>query len=190
MIFREPFVAGLLAVILTLTAAACRGQPDSEPPVAGGTTLTTPVAARTQPATSSPQPDVPAPAAPEPVPPDPPSAPDDPQPAPVRCATEPVAVAPTREGLTRIGAKKCKVCHRVQFSSWAESAHASCTPPLDCESCHGSGSEYKGLKIMKDPERSRAAGLVDPDSAFCQERCHFSGWQDEMLTRAHAHQEN
>jgi hypothetical protein len=97
-----------------------------------------------------------------------------------------VEVAATRPGLTRIGAAKCKLCHKVQHASWSESAHAKRTPPLDCEGCHGPGSEYKGLNVMKDPEKARAAGLVDPTEAFCS-RCHTSGWSDDMLQRAHAH---
>lgn len=97
-----------------------------------------------------------------------------------------IAVAATKSGLTRIGAEKCKVCHKVQFASWADTAHARRTPPLDCESCHGPGSEYKALAIMKDPEKARAAGLVIPTATFCA-KCHTSGWKDDMLKKAHAH---
>ncbi len=98
----------------------------------------------------------------------------------------PIAVAATKAGLTRIGADKCKVCHKVQYASWAETAHARRTPPLDCESCHGAGSEYKSLTIMKDPEKAKAAGLVMPTATFCAS-CHKSGWKDDMLRKAHAH---
>jgi hypothetical protein len=97
-----------------------------------------------------------------------------------------VEVKATKEGLTRIGAAKCKTCHVVQFKSWSEGAHAKRTPPLDCESCHGAGSEYKALAVMKDPAKARAAGLVMPGREFCA-TCHRSGWTDDMLTRAHAH---
>jgi hypothetical protein len=100
-----------------------------------------------------------------------------------------VAVADTKPGLTRVGATKCKVCHKVQYASWVESKHADRTPPLDCESCHGSGSEYKKKSIMKDPEIARAAGLVIPEKSFCV-GCHQDDWQDDMLERAHAHKED
>jgi hypothetical protein len=97
-----------------------------------------------------------------------------------------IAVAATRAGLTRIGAEKCKTCHKVQFASWAETAHAKRTPPLDCESCHGPGSEYKSLAVMKDPEKAKAAGLVNPTATFCAS-CHARGWKGDMLRKAHAH---
>jgi hypothetical protein len=97
-----------------------------------------------------------------------------------------IAVAATRAGLTRIGAEKCKICHKVQFASWVETAHAKRTPPLDCESCHGPGSEYKALAVMKDPEKAKAAGLVIPTATFCAS-CHARGWKDDMLRKAHAH---
>lgn len=100
-----------------------------------------------------------------------------------------VAVADTKSGLTRIGATKCKMCHKVQYASWADSKHAALTPPLDCESCHGSGSEYKKKSIMEDPEMARAAGLVMPGKAFCGS-CHQDDWQDDMLERSHAHKED
>lgn len=100
-----------------------------------------------------------------------------------------VTVADTKPGLTRIGATKCKICHKVQYASWAESKHAERNPPLGCESCHGSGSEYKKKSIMEDPELARAAGLVMPDEAFCA-RCHRDDWQEGMLERAHAHKDD
>jgi len=100
-----------------------------------------------------------------------------------------VAVVDTKPGLTRVGATKCKVCHKSQYASWVESKHAERTPPLDCESCHGSGSEYKKKSIMQDPEIARAAGLVIPEKSFCV-GCHQDDWQDDMLERVHAHQED
>lgn len=97
-----------------------------------------------------------------------------------------VAVSPAKTGLTRIGAEKCKLCHKAQYSSWATSAHARRTPPLDCESCHGPGSEYKALTVMKDPAKAKAAGLVQPDAAFCG-KCHKGKWDPALLGKAHAH---
>jgi hypothetical protein len=100
----------------------------------------------------------------------------------------PVRVAPTKDGLTYVGPEKCNVCHKVQYASWMEMKHASLTPALDCESCHGPGSAYRPLKIMKDPAAAREAGLVIPTATFCK-TCHVGGWDDTMLKKAHAHKE-
>lgn len=97
-----------------------------------------------------------------------------------------VAVSPAKAGLTRVGAEKCKLCHKAQYSSWAISAHARRTPPLDCESCHGPGSEYRTPTVMKDPAKAKAAGLVQPDAAFCV-KCHKGKWDPALLGKAHAH---
>jgi hypothetical protein len=97
-----------------------------------------------------------------------------------------VEVGTTLAGLTRIGATKCKICHKVQYASWAESPHGKRTPPLDCEGCHGPGSAYKGKKVMEDPAAARAAGMVIPERSFC-EQCHKGGWTDDLLTRTHEH---
>jgi hypothetical protein len=105
---------------------------------------------------------------------------------PVVRAADRVEVAPTREGLTRIGAAKCKMCHKVEFESWSASAHAAQTPALDCESCHGPGSEYKSMAVMKDPAKAEAAGLVLPDATFCTESCHQAEWQPDWIGKAHA----
>ncbi len=99
-----------------------------------------------------------------------------------------IAVEATRPGLTRVGAAKCGVCHKLQYASWSDTAHAKRHPPLDCESCHGPGSEYKSLSVMKDVEKAKAAGLVLPDATFCK-TCHRQGWSDGQLQKAHAHKE-
>jgi len=100
----------------------------------------------------------------------------------------PVRVEPTKADLAYVGVDKCKVCHKIQYASWLESKHASLAPPLDCESCHGPGSGYRSLTVMKDPAAAREAGLVIPEAAFCK-TCHVGGWSDAMLKKAHAHKE-
>jgi len=97
-----------------------------------------------------------------------------------------VAVKPGKAGLGKVGNNACKMCHRVQFASWSETAHAKRNPPLDCESCHGPGSEYKAMATMKDPAKASAAGLVRPGAPFCA-TCHKRGWSEGMLKKAHAH---
>jgi len=99
-----------------------------------------------------------------------------------------IFVEATRPGLTRVGAAKCGMCHKPQYASWSESAHAQREPPLACENCHGAGSEYKSLAVMKDAERAKAAGLVLPTATFCA-TCHREGWTDDQLLKAHAHKE-
>lgn len=99
-----------------------------------------------------------------------------------------IEVGATKAGLTRIGSEECGDCHDVQFTSWAEGPHAARKPPLDCEGCHGPGSEYKPKAIMKDPEKARAAGLVVPDKTFCG-KCHKRGVNDDLMKKVHAHEE-
>lgn len=47
------------------------------------------------------------------------------------------------------------------------------TQGVQCETCHGPGSEYKKMSIMKDKEQAIANGLLTPDEAFCK-GCHNS----------------
>ncbi|TAM53953.1 MAG: hypothetical protein EPN53_04650, partial [Acidobacteria bacterium] len=42
---------------------------------------------------------------------------------------------------------------------------------VQCEACHGAGSEYKTLSVMKDLAKAKAAGLVMPTQATCN-TCH------------------
>ncbi len=109
-----------------------------------------------------------------------------PVPAPIAEPGARIEVAATKEGLTRIGDAKCKMCHKIQHASWAESSHAALDPVLDCESCHGPGSEYKKMSIMKDREQALSAGMVMPEAAFCKS-CHTDDWDDDLLAASHEH---
>jgi nitrate/TMAO reductase-like tetraheme cytochrome c subunit len=95
-----------------------------------------------------------------------------------------------------IGVSKCKLCHKLQYDSWSKLAHAKALeavpeadrskpeclkchatggqadlPGVQCEACHGPGSEYKSIKVMKDKDAALAAGLVLPDEKTCK-GCH------------------
>lgn len=108
-----------------------------------------------------------------------------------------------------VGAKKCKTCHKLQYNSWLETPHAKAFDKLSdeekkkpecvkchttgttakgvllegiqCEACHGPGSDYKSPKIMSkkkwkaDPEGqlklALEAGLIIPTEKDCV-RCH------------------
>lgn len=101
-------------------------------------------------------------------------------------------------GPTFIGAQKCKMCHKIQYDSWAQTEHAKATDDakastqwkfeaaclschatnqdetlagVQCEACHGAGSDYKSIQIMKDRQKAVAAGLLIPTQATC-DGCH------------------
>jgi hypothetical protein len=201
----DPRQGFLIICFAALLVVACSGS--SEPASQEPTAVETPPAgeapahppapaAEPAPADPTPAPDpVPEPA-PEPVQPDPTpppvAAPSPPPAATTASMIDPggtIEVEAPKAGLTRIGAAKCKMCHKVQFTSWSESPHARRDPPLDCEGCHGPGSEYKGMTVMKDPEQATAAGLVRPGAEFCS-RCHAGEVTADLLARVHAHKEN
>jgi RecJ-like exonuclease len=89
---------------------------------------------------------------------------------------------------TKIGADKCKMCHKVQYESWQTSKHAA--KGLDCEGCHGAGSDYKTMSVMKNLEAAKKAGLIVPTMADCG-KCHGKGGVAAMtpalFTKSHAH---
>lgn len=97
-----------------------------------------------------------------------------------------------------IGAEKCKMCHKVQYDSWLTTRHAKATETakastkwkfdasclschatnkdealsgVQCEACHGPGSDYKTMSIMKDREKAVANGLIIPTQETCNS-CH------------------
>jgi len=101
-----------------------------------------------------------------------------------------------------ISAAKCKMCHKVSYASWEASAHAKAfdklkpeeaadpeclkchatgnkaeLPGVQCESCHGPGSDYKSMKVMKDHDASVAAGMIVPTEATCK-GCHENAPHD------------
>ncbi len=50
---------------------------------------------------------------------------------------------------------------------------------VQCEACHGPGSLYKKMSIMKDQEASVAAGLVIPTEETCL-KCHNNSHHEDM----------
>ncbi len=92
-------------------------------------------------------------------------------------------------------AEKCLKCHVTGYGVAAKLLEPgySVTDGVSCEACHGPGSEYGKLKIMKDKKLSIAAGLIEPNEKVCV-KCHnaespfFKGFKfDEMMKKiAHA----
>ena len=92
-------------------------------------------------------------------------------------------IIPPAAAHAKVGATKCKMCHRVQHESWAASAHAK--NDLDCEGCHGNGGDYWTASVMRDRAKATAAGLVIPTLASCK-RCHPDA-DAARFARVHAH---
>jgi hypothetical protein len=87
-----------------------------------------------------------------------------------------------------IGAEKCgKMCHKVEYESWAKTKHATSTPKTECETCHGNGADYMKMSVMKDPAAAKAAGLIaKPDKASCTAKCHKAAeFKDDMMAKVH-----
>jgi hypothetical protein len=102
-----------------------------------------------------------------------------------------VAGAPRAQEHAAVGADKCaKICHKVQFQSWAATKHATGDKKADCETCHGNGGDYMkiGLKKAKDPAAAKAAGLIaKPEAAMCA-KCHKPGEiTPDAMKKVHAH---
>ena len=82
--------------------------------------------------------------------------------------------AKAMEALTGDDAKnpKCLKCHSTAYSV-DKSLHMGIksTEGVSCESCHGPGSVYKSMSIMKDQAKSLANGMILPNEAVCK-KCH------------------
>jgi len=55
---------------------------------------------------------------------------------------------------------------------------------VQCETCHGAGSKYKSLSVMKNRERAVKKGLVVGDEKLCR-RCHNEqapSWDPQRFT--------
>ncbi len=69
---------------------------------------------------------------------------------------------------------KCLKCHTTGYGAGGygeKGMEAIDLAGVGCESCHGPGSEYKSMKVMKDHEASLAAGMIVPTEATCK-KCH------------------
>lgn len=68
---------------------------------------------------------------------------------------------------------KCLKCHVTAFDApeAMKDVKYSKAEGVSCETCHGPGSEYSTIKIMKDRQASIAAGLIIPDKSTCV-KCH------------------
>jgi len=71
--------------------------------------------------------------------------------------------------------EKCLKCHVAGYGVAANLLDStySVKDGVSCEACHGPGSEYGKLKIMKDKKLAMAAGLTIPDEKVCV-KCHNS----------------
>ncbi len=67
----------------------------------------------------------------------------------------------------------CLGCHSsgAQAEAWEKDDTFRLEDGVQCESCHGPGSEYMDEEIMRDPERARQAGLIMPTPDTCM-TCH------------------
>lgn len=88
---------------------------------------------------------------------------------------------------------KCLKCHttmgqtdpKLQYSLTKKEA-------VGCESCHGPGSDYKSMSIMKNREKAVAKGLIVPEEKVCK-ACHnadspdFKGFDYKEYVKKIAH---
>jgi hypothetical protein len=67
---------------------------------------------------------------------------------------------------------ECLGCHTVTADAKLFDAKFDVKDGVQCESCHGAGSAYKNMAIMKDKAKAAAAGLVMPaDEAATTKLC-------------------
>ena len=70
-------------------------------------------------------------------------------------------------------APQCVKCHVVGYGEDASLFTESFIKAdgVQCEACHGAGSDYLGLSVMKDKAKAIAAGLIIPTKETCV-KCH------------------
>lgn len=68
---------------------------------------------------------------------------------------------------------ECLRCHVTAFGVKDDLKEESfnIADGVQCETCHGPGSGYKGLTIMKDKQKAQEAGLIMPTEEICL-KCH------------------
>jgi hypothetical protein len=174
-------IPAVMALVLTLAACGEKKPQDAAAPQPPPAAAPAPAPVPAPEAKPAPAPAPPPEAKPAPAPkPDaaPPAAKPAPAPPP---ATKP---PPAASAHAKVGADKCKACHRVQHQSWATSPHAA--KGLDCEGCHGNGGDYWPAAVMRDRAKAAAAGLVTPTLASCR-KCHGAKTDAALFEKVHAH---
>ncbi len=94
-------------------------------------------------------------------------------------AFETLGTAKAKEAAKKLGiddpqkSEKCLRCHVAGYDAPAEEKAAtySMEEGVSCEACHGPGSDYKKMKVMKDKDAAIAAGLIMPKEKTCK-KCH------------------
>jgi YVTN family beta-propeller protein len=68
----------------------------------------------------------------------------------------------------------CLGCHAtaVDAEPWQRDAAFKISEGVQCEKCHGPGSDYMDMKVMADPQAAMAAGLQMPTKQMCM-KCHY-----------------
>lgn len=66
-------------------------------------------------------------------------------------------------------AEACLKCHvtAADLPAARKAATYKVEDGVGCESCHGPGSAYKAITVMRDPAQARANGLIDIAEATC-----------------------
>ncbi|MFQ6104275.1 MAG: multiheme c-type cytochrome [Candidatus Glassbacteria bacterium] len=69
--------------------------------------------------------------------------------------------------------EKCLSCHSTGYGKGAElfTDTFDKTEGVGCEACHGPGSDYMKMSVMKDQAKAVSAGLVIPNADTCT-GCH------------------
>lgn len=68
----------------------------------------------------------------------------------------------------------CLECHTTAFNKGGYKvgdANAANFEGVGCESCHGPGSAYKKMSVMKDKKLAMENGLIEPSEEVCK-KCH------------------
>ncbi len=81
----------------------------------------------------------------------------------------------------------CLGCHATAYNAegWEKDDDFRTEDGVQCEACHGPGSEYMTETVMRNREEARKAGLRMPDDRFCQ-GCHVvKGSHEAVLKMPH-----
>jgi len=103
-------------------------------------------------------------------------------------AAEKIKAAGLAEGTDATKAEACLTCHSTAFGKKNIAKTFDIEEGVSCEACHGPGSLYKSMKIMKDRDAAVAAGLTLISEETCLP-CHgkkAAGHKDEKFDYAKA----